>query len=253
MAPALDGLLVPGDTAVHRLPAHAKIVALVVFVAAAVVIPPRQWWALLGAGAALAVVVHLARIPAMTVLRRAVVEAPFVVFALVLPFVATGPRVEVLGVPLAEQGLLGAWNLLAKATLGVVAAVVLAATTTPRALVAGLEHLRVPAALVQILAFMLRYLGIVADDLRRMRIARESRGAPAGWLPQLRAAAATVGALFVRTYERGERVHQAMLSRGWTGRSTLLAAPRATAADVAMASSLPLAAVLLATAARTLP
>lgn len=246
---AADGLLVPGDTAVHRLPAHVKVVALLGFVVAVVLVPPRQWWALLAAAAVLAVVVRIARLPAVVVVRRMVVEVPFVVFALLLPVLATGPRVDVLGVPLAVEGLLGAWNLLAKATIGVVAAITLAATTTPRDLVAGLERLRVPDALVQIVAFMLRYLAVVADDLHRMRIARESRGAPPGWWGQLRAVAATIGALFVRTYERGERVQQAMLARGWTGRSVLVQGRAATAAEWAGAAVLPLAAAVLAVVA----
>lgn len=246
---AADGLLVPGDTAVHRLPAHVKVVALLGFVVAVVLVPPRQWWALLAAAAVLAVVVRIARLPAVVVVRRMVVEVPFVVFALLLPVLATGPRVDVLGVPLAVEGLVGAWNLLAKATIGVVAAITLAATTTPRDLVAGLERLRVPDALVQIVAFMLRYLAVVADDLHRMRIARESRGAPPGWWGQLRAVAATIGALFVRTYERGERVQQAMLARGWTGRSVLVQGRAATAAEWAGAAVLPLAAAVLAVVA----
>ncbi|MFC5999530.1 cobalt ECF transporter T component CbiQ [Quadrisphaera sp. GCM10027208] len=246
---AADGLLVPGDTAVHRLPAHVKVVALLGFVVAVVLVPPRQWWALLAAAAVLAVVVRVARLPAVVVVRRMVVEVPFVVFALLLPVLATGPRVDVLGVPLAVEGLVGAWNLLAKATIGVVAAITLAATTTPRDLVAGLERLRVPDALVQIVAFMLRYLAVVADDLHRMRIARESRGAPPGWWGQLRAVAATIGALFVRTYERGERVQQAMLARGWTGRSVLVQGRAATAAEWAGAAVLPLAAAVLAVVA----
>ena len=246
---AADGLLVPGDTAVHRLPAHVKVVALLGFVVAVVLVPPRQWWALLAAAAVLAVVVRIARLPAVVVVRRMVVEVPFVVFALLLPVLATGPRVDVLGVPLAVEGLFGAWNLLAKATIGVVAAITLAATTTPRDLVAGLERLRVPDALVQIVAFMLRYLAVVADDLHRMRIARESRGAPPGWWGQLRAVAATIGALFVRTYERGERVQQAMLARGWTGRSVLVQGRAATAAEWAGAAVLPLAAAVLAVVA----
>lgn len=244
-----DGLLVPGDTAVHRLPAHVKVVALLGFVVAVVLVPPRQWWALLAAAAVLAVVVRVARLPVAVVVRRMVVEVPFVVFALLLPVLATGPRVDVLGVPLAVEGLVGAWNLLAKATIGVVAAITLAATTTPRDLVAGLERLRVPDALVQIVAFMLRYLAVVADDLHRMRIARESRGAPPGWWGQLRAVAATIGALFVRTYERGERVQQAMLARGWTGRSVLVQGRAATATEWAGAAVLPLAAAVLAVVA----
>jgi cobalt/nickel transport system permease protein len=94
---------------------------------------------------------------------------------------------------------------------------------------------------------------VVVDDLQRMRIARESRGAPPGWLGQLRAVAAGVGALFVRTYERGERVHQAMLARGWTGRSRLLMTAPASGRQWAAAAALPAAGVVLAMLARAVP
>src|SRR3546814_16515632 len=50
-----------------------------------------------------------------------------------------------------------------------------------------------------------------------MEWARHSRGDDPRWIGQARALSATVGALFVRTFERGERVHQAMLARGWDG------------------------------------
>lgn len=250
MSAVVDGLLVPTGSLVHRLPAHAKLLALVTFVALVVTIPPQRWWALVLAGVTVTAAARLARLPARTVLRRMVVEAPFVVFALLLPLLATGPRVDVLGLSLARDGLVGGWNLLAKATIGVLAAIVLAATTSARDLVAGLERLRLPPVLVQILAFMLRYLAVVTDDLRRMRIARESRGAPPGWWGQARAVAAGVGALFIRSYERGERVHQAMLARGWTGRSVLLTSQPASAADWATVAVLPLLGALLAVAAR---
>ena len=81
-----------------------------------------------------------------------------------------------LGLSVSEHGLLGAWGLLAKGTLGVLASLLLAATTEPRALLAGLERLRVPAQLVQIMGFMIRYLDVVTDELWRMHVARESRG-----------------------------------------------------------------------------
>ena len=105
-----------------------------------------------------------------------VIEVPFVLFALLMPFVASGPRVDVLGLTLSEPGLLAGWGLLVKGTLGVMASLTLAATTEPRDLLVGLERLRVPAQLVQIIGFMIRYLDVVTDEMRRMRIARESRG-----------------------------------------------------------------------------
>jgi cobalt/nickel transport system permease protein len=70
---------------------------------------------------------------------------------------------------------------------------------------------------VQIIGFMIRYLDVVTDEMRRMRIARESRGFSGRGLHAWPVYARTAGALFIRSYERGERVHLAMLSRGYTG------------------------------------
>lgn len=55
------------------------------------------------------------------------------------------------------------------------------------------------------------------DDMRRMSIARASRGFRPRHLGHVRVLATAAGALFVRAYERGERVHHAMLARGYTG------------------------------------
>jgi cobalt/nickel transport system permease protein len=126
------------DSPVHRLPAHGKVLALLGFVLVVVATPAGTWWAF-GAYAVLLVAILLvARVPLGLAARRMVVELPFVVFALLMPFVATGPQVEVLGLSLSRDGVLGGGTLLAKATLGVVAAIVLAATTGPRELLAGL-------------------------------------------------------------------------------------------------------------------
>ncbi|MEF2162544.1 energy-coupling factor transporter transmembrane component T, partial [Pseudomonas aeruginosa] len=105
-----------------------------------------------------------------------------------------------------------------KGTLGVLASLTLAATTEPVDILAGLERLRVPDLLVQIMGFMVRYLDVVTDDLGRQLTAMRSRGfdprSPRHW-PAL---GRSLGALFIRSYERGERVHLAMLSRGYTGK-----------------------------------
>jgi cobalt/nickel transport system permease protein len=200
------------------VPAHLKVLALIGFMLV-VVATPREWFAAYALFLAVLVTVGaVARVRPGWVLKRMVVETPFVVFAVLMPFIAHGPRVEVLGLSLSESGLLSAWGLLAKGTLGVIAGLMLAATTTPQELVHGLERLRLPQQLVQIMAFMVRYLEVVTDEMRRMAVARDSRGFvarnPLHW-PVL---ARSVGALFIRSFERGERVHLAMVSRGYTGR-----------------------------------
>lgn len=104
------------------------------------------------------------------------IEVPFVLFAFLMPFVAEGERVGFLGMSLSVPGLWGAWNVLAKGTLGVAASVLLASTTELRALLLGLQRLRLPPLLVQIASFMIRYGDVITDELRRMSIARRSRG-----------------------------------------------------------------------------
>lgn len=216
-----EGLYVPGATVVHRLPPHVKLLAAVTFVVAVVATPRDQMWAFALHAVVLAGAVAAARLPPALVLRRTLIELPFVVFALLLPFVAEGPRVDLAvgpwSVSVSVDGLVGAVGLLATGTLGVVTAVVLSATTLPRDLVVGLHTIRVPALLVAVLSFMIRYVDIVVDDMRRMRIARESRGFRARHLGHAPVLGRAAGALFVRAYERGERVHRAMLARGYSG------------------------------------
>jgi cobalt/nickel transport system permease protein len=208
-----------GHSPVHRAPAHLKVLTLLTFVVV-VVATPRDWYAAYaGYLGVLAVVVAVSGVPPAYLLKRLVVEVPFVVFALLMPFIATGPRTEVLGLTVSATGLESGAALLVKGTLGVLASLTLAATTEPHHLLLGLERLRLPHQLVQIMGFMVRYLDVVTDEMRRMRVARESRGFTARNPRHWPVLARSAGALFIRSYERGERVHLAMLSRGYTGTS----------------------------------
>lgn len=207
-----------GHSPVHRAPAHLKILALLGFMLV-VVATPRDWYGAFACYAlVLAAVIGTSRVPPTYLLKRTVIEVPFLVFAFVLPFVATGPQTEVLGVSVSQHGLEAAIALVIKGTFGVLASLTLAATTEEHDLLSGLERLRLPQQLVQIMTFMVRYLDVVTDEMRRMRIARESRGFSARNPRHWPVLARSAGALFIRSYERGERVHLAMLSRGYTGR-----------------------------------
>ena len=202
---------------VHRLAPEAKIIAFLAFVGLVVAVPATLWPVLVVDAVLLWGVVLVARVPTGWLAPRLALETPVLVFALLLPLVATGPQVEVLGLALSRSGLEGAAMLLARATLGLVAALVLAASTPAAAVVDGLDRLRMPHRLVEILTFMVRYLDLVRADLHRMEVARASRGdRRSGWRRWL-AGATSAGQLFVRSYERGERVEQAMVARGYRG------------------------------------
>ncbi|MFT4010054.1 MAG: cobalt ECF transporter T component CbiQ [Nocardioidaceae bacterium] len=207
-----------GHSRLHRAPAHLKLIALVGFMILVVATPRDAYPAFVAYALVLGALVVLSQVPPGYLAKRLVIETPFVVFALLLPFVATGPATEVFGLTVSKAGLVGGIALLVKGTLGVLASLLLAATTTPQELLAGLDRLRMPQQLVAIMGFMIRYLDVVTDEMRRMSVARRSRGFEARNPKHWPALAASVGALFIRSYERGERVHLAMLSRGYDGR-----------------------------------
>ncbi|KFF94772.1 cobalt ECF transporter T component CbiQ [Streptomyces europaeiscabiei] len=230
---------------VHALPPHTKLAAVLAFVVVVVSTPREAMWAFGLYAVLLGVVAYVARVPAGFLLRRLLIEVPFVAFAVLMPFVAQGERVEVLGMSLSVSGLWGAWNVLAKGTLGVAASVLLASTTELRELLLGLQRLRLPPLLVQIASFMIRYGDVITDEMRRMRIARESRGFEASGVRHWGVLAKTAGALFIRSYERGERVHLAMISRGYAGTMPVIDEVTASRAQWSYAFALPVAALVV--------
>jgi cobalt/nickel transport system permease protein len=179
--------------------------------------PPVAVWAFSIHAAILVALVGIASIPPRFFLTRLSIDLPFVLFAFLLPFVGEGPRLDLGFISVSSAGLLGAWNILVKATLGAGASVLLAATTEVSDIITGLRKLKVPIVLTAIAAFMIRYLDVIAGEMRRTRIAMKARGYDPSWIAQIRPLATAAGALFVRSYERGERVHQAMMARGFVG------------------------------------
>ena len=239
------------ETALHRLAPECKVLALVVFVVAVALVPHGAVWPYAVDAVLLAAAAVWARAPLRLLAGRLLVEVPFVLFVIVLPFVAHGPEVDVLGVGLSEDGLWTAWGIVAKATLAVLAAGVLSATTPAPAILAGAERLRIPRQFTAIAAFAIRYLQVVIDELRRLQLARVARGDDPRWLWQARTVGQSAGALAVRCFARGERVHTAMLARGYDGRMpSLHLTPAASPLAWVGAAIVPLVAVAVLVVAR---
>jgi cobalt/nickel transport system permease protein len=208
------------ETPLHRAPAECKVAATLLFVLAVALVPRGELvWPYAVDGALLAAVALAARTPVPLLAGRLAVEAPFVLFVVVLPFVS-------------DDGLWLAFGIVAKATLAVLATGVLAWTTPAPEILRGAERLGAPRQLTTIAGFALRYLQVLLGELRRMKLARVQRGDDPRWLWQARGTAGMLGALAIRSFERGERVHSAMLLRGYDGRMPEIAlAERARAVD----------------------
>jgi cobalt/nickel transport system permease protein len=224
----VHALYIHEHSPLHHLAPEAKIVATFGFVVCIAVTSRYAVWAFAIYAVVAAFLISIARIPPRFVLARLSAIVPFVIFALFIPFVGTGETTEVLGMDLSIEGLWATWNILAKGVLGATMSIILTSTTEVADILRGLGVLRVPSVFTAIMMFMVRYLELIADELGRMRIAMTARGYEPRWLPQARPIATSAGALFVRSYERGERVHAAMLARGFTGVMPELERPRAT-------------------------
>ena len=201
----------------HSLPSHLKIIAVLLFVLVVVSTPITYWPAFVIFLALVIAAATAGKISIFTLSKRALIEVPFIFFAVLMPFFGTGERFELGPFNLYREGLLAGLSIVAKGTLGVLSAVILSTTTTAREILRGLERLRLPTIMVQIASFMLRYVNVISDEMERMKIARQSRGFDATGVKHWKVIATSAAALFIRSYERGERVHLAMLSRGFDG------------------------------------
>lgn len=209
------------------------------FISVSVSTPITRWPAFIAFFLLLLVAARVSKIPLLLLFKRALIEIPFIFFAILMPFFGTGEKFEIAGIELYREGLLAGTSIVVKGTLGVLAAVILSTTTTAREILRGLERLKLPAVMVQIASFMLRYVNVISDEMERMKVARESRGFVATGIKHWKVLATSAAALFIRSYERGERVHLAMLSRGFDGNLPSLENNKATQRQWATALSLP--------------
>jgi cobalt/nickel transport system permease protein len=135
------------------------------------------------------------------------------------------------------EGLVRFFSIVLRTWIAVQAGILLSTTTGVPDLLWGLKALGIPRLLVSIIGFMVRYLFVLADEALRMIRARTARSPKIvgkkrpGVLWQARVAGMMVGSLFIRSLERSERVHAAMLSRGYDGEMRVFNQPELAARD----------------------
>lgn len=232
-------------TRFHKLPAQVKIASVFTFILIVVLTPGQIYQAHLTFACIVIGLLIWTKVSLLSIRKRLIIEIPFVLFAFFLPILGTDPKIDFFGIQLSEPGLWAGWNILIKATMGVMMSLVLSSTTSQRELLVGLEKLKFPKLLVQIMSFMIRYTVVVTEELKRMAIARESRCFEAKGPKHWGVLARSGGALFIRSYERGERVHMAMLSRGYTGQLPLTSVQISSRQDFINATLLPLSAIFV--------
>lgn len=217
-----------GHSLLHRLDPRVKVVATVLFILGNVLLPDGAWlafalvWALVLWGN------WLAKLGMDYTFRRSFVALPFALAAVTAIWALPGRpladwSIGPLRLVATDAGVIRFASIVVRSWLSIQAAILLTATTQFPDLMHALRHLRVPGPIVSIISFMYRYLFVLADEATRLLRARESRSARLGrgrggslrW--RARIAGNMAGQLFLRSYDRSDRVYSAMLARGFSG------------------------------------
>jgi cobalt/nickel transport system permease protein len=208
------------ESPLHRLDARVKIVTALAFLLSVSFIQPREVVLFAAYFLLLCAACLLARVPWWKVLARGLIVLPFVAGVVILNLAGGAPE--------------RAGAILARSYLSAVAVLLLLATTPFPKLLRGFESLGVPRFFGMILHFVYRYLFVLFDQAHNMRRASQCRAPKRQRRPIFEAAAGAVAVLFARSYGRAERIHQAMLARGFQGHFELLETPRAGVKDWAV-------------------
>jgi cobalt/nickel transport system permease protein len=215
-----------GESRVHRLDPRVKVVLAAGFILSMALLPDAAWLAyglafLLVLAAAVA-----AGIPPRRVLRRSLIGLPFLLAAVTVLFTLPGATLwrGPFGLMLTDAGLERFLSIVCRSLISLQMAILLTMTTRFPDIIHALRHLKVPAVLTSIIAFMYRYLFVLADEAARLMRGRAARSAAA---PGNKAGGSLVwramttghmvGQLFIRSLDRSERVYQAMVARGYRG------------------------------------
>jgi cobalt/nickel transport system permease protein len=221
---------------VHRLDARIKLVLVLAFIVCSALLPDGAWLALACLTALIWMAVIVSGISLGTMLRRALVATPFLLVVATILFVPGRPLLDIpLGfatLTVSDVGVLRFTSVIWKSWLSLQAALLLTATTHFVDVLRSLRAFHLPAILVAILSFAYRYLFILTEEAQRLLRARACRSASldgrggGSLLWRAKVTGRLVGTLFLRAFERSERVYVAMVSRGYAGEiRTLHSAP----------------------------
>lgn len=217
------------ESVLHRLDPRIKAVTAITFILSNALLPDGAWASFLLAWGFLLLAGALSDLGLGYTFKRSFIALPFALAAVTVMF--TIPGEPLLGfhfiawdLTITGPGLLRFVSIVIRSWLSVQMAILLVAVTPFPDLIHALEHLRVPAVLTTIISFLYRYLFVMVDEVMRLMRARQSRSAAADgrrsggsvvW--RARVAGNMAGQLFLRSYERSDRIYNAMLSRGYDG------------------------------------
>lgn len=237
---------------VTRVPPSGRIVGTVALALAAATLPPGAWIPLGLLALVSLCLLGIARVPVTTALARLAWPLAFVLAAsaALLVMVPGEPVARIGPVAVTTAGADRFATVMARAMVALLPAVLLVSTTSFPELLHGLRCLRLPSAVATALGLAYRLLYLTVDELERLQRAARSRNAGHGAARRRHMLVGVTAATLGRAFARGERTHDAMLARGFTGTLPLLHAAAWSGAAAAQLAALVTIAAAVALFAR---
>lgn len=208
-----------------------KLVFIVIFIVFVNLTPQNAW---IGFALYLIFLISIfatSQIKFSTVANRTLISIPFLMAAIPLIFSNNGPLISFSIFPnyeiyLSIEGIHKFLSITIKSIISIQAAILLVTTSQTGDLISALERIKFPRLLIAVINLAYRYLFVIREEVIHLLQARTSRssfilsskkrGGNFWWRAKVTGSMA--GNLFVRSIERSERVHAAMISRGYNGK-----------------------------------
>lgn len=212
------------DSPLHKVSPTAKVVVFLALIVFCVTTSTVTYPSFAGYFGFLLLCLVVSHVPVIHVLRRSLVVLPFLAMAaLSIPFMgSTGNHPPGL-TPGGHPGLAVFKDVAIKSYVSIFSLVILSSLTPFPRFMGALHKLGAPRLFLSIMSFTYRYLFLLIEEIERLQRARDARCYGGKWFWQTKVIGRMIGTFFLRSYERAERVHQAMVARGFDGR---VASPR---------------------------
>ncbi|MFH1073890.1 MAG: cobalt ECF transporter T component CbiQ [Candidatus Firestonebacteria bacterium] len=211
------------DSRIHKLDPRIKTIAFFLYVIFVITAPAGDYLAYALFFLLIFFAAFLSKVPLLYLLNRSLAIIPFAfLVAIFIPFSSPADYLVAGHIKVNNRGFELFVNMVIKSWLSIIALTVLSCTTAFSAFLKGLNAMRFPKIIVLMLSFMYRYIFVLLEEVIRINTARKSRPSGGSFARQVRTLGNVIGLLFIRTYERGERIYQSMLSRGFNGEINIL-------------------------------
>uniref|UniRef100_A0A7C4UCH4 Cobalt ECF transporter T component CbiQ n=1 Tax=candidate division WOR-3 bacterium TaxID=2052148 RepID=A0A7C4UCH4_UNCW3 len=190
---------------IHSLDPRTKLICFIFFIVVVITTPSNSFLNFAIYFSLVFLLILISKVPLSYVFGRGTILISFLLIILLT------------NIFLGKKGLILLTNIFIKSFISILLLVEISSTTNFTILLKGLQKMKTPDIFIQILSFMYRYLFVIIDEMERLRLGWDTRYFGKRFFLQIKTFANIIGILFIRSYERGERIYTSMLSRGFDG------------------------------------